>query len=68
MNILDDLRAEWIAMRKSLGDHIAYLEAGNKIHPIDQEADEATTELVARLKQYRLEVEGWLVQLPTEGE
>jgi hypothetical protein len=68
MNILDDLRAEWIAMRKSLGDHIAYLEAGNKIHPIDQEADEATTEFVARLKQYRLEVEGWLVQLPTEGE
>jgi hypothetical protein len=67
MNILDDLRAEWIAMRKSLGDHIAYLEAGNKIHPIDQEADEATTEFVARLKQYRLEVEGWLVQLPTEG-
>ena len=67
MNILDDLRAEWIAMRKSLGDHIAYLEAGNKIHPIDQEADEATTEFVARLKQYRVEVEGWLVQLPTEG-
>jgi hypothetical protein len=29
MNILDDLRAEWIAIRKSLGDHIAYLEAGN---------------------------------------
>jgi hypothetical protein len=68
MNILDDLRAEWIAMRKSLGDHIAYLEAGNKIHPINQEADEATTEFVARLKQYRLEVEGWLAQLPTEGE
>jgi hypothetical protein len=35
MNFLDDLRAEWIAIRKSLGDHIAYLEAGNKIHPID---------------------------------
>ena len=37
MNFLDDLRAEWIAIRKSLGDHIAYLEAGNKIHPIDQD-------------------------------
>ena len=42
MNILDDLRAEWIAIRKSLGDHIAYLEAGNKIHPIGQDPDEAT--------------------------
>jgi hypothetical protein len=31
MNILDDLRAEWIAVRKSLGDRIAYLEAGNKV-------------------------------------
>ena len=37
MNILDDLRAEWIAIKESLGDHIAYLEAGNKIHPIGQE-------------------------------
>ena len=68
MNILDDLRAEWIAMRKSLGDHIAHLEAGNKIHPIDQDANEATIELVARLKKYRLEVEGWLVHLPSQGE
>ena len=68
MNTLDDLRAEWIAMRKSLGDHIAYLEAGNKIHPIDQEANEATTEFVARLKQYRLDVEGWLVHRPSERE
>ena len=48
MNILDDLRAEWIAMRKSLGDHIAYLEAGNKIHPIDQDPNEATIEFVRR--------------------
>jgi hypothetical protein len=68
MNILDDLRAEWIAVRKSLGDHIAYLEAGNKIHPIGQDSDEATMELLDRLKHYRSEVQGWLVQLPIEGE
>jgi hypothetical protein len=68
MNILDDLRAEWIAIRKSLGDHIAYLEAGNKIHPIGQDPDEATTEFLIRLKQYRSEVQGWLVQLPSQGE
>jgi len=68
MNILDDLRAEWIAVRKSLGDHIAYLEAGNKIHPIGQDPDEATAEFLVRLKHYRSEVQGWLVQLPTEGE
>ena len=67
MNFLDDLRAEWIAIRKSLGDHIAYLEAGNKIHPIDQDPNEATTEFLARLKQYRSEVEGWLVHLPSQG-
>jgi hypothetical protein len=67
MNILDDLRAEWIAMRKSLGDHIACLEAGNTIHPIDQDPDEATTEFLGRLKQYRSEVEGWLVHLPSQG-
>ena len=68
MNILDDLRAEWIAIRKNLGDCIAYLEAGNKIHPIDQDQDEATIEFVGRLKQYRSEVEGWLVHLPSERE
>jgi hypothetical protein len=34
MNTLDNLRAEWIETRRSLGAHIAYLEAGNKIHPI----------------------------------
>jgi hypothetical protein len=37
MNTLDNLRAEWIDTRRSLGAHIAYLEAGNKIHPIDQD-------------------------------
>ena len=42
MNVLDDLRAERIAMRKSLRDYIAHLEAGNKIHPFDQDPDEAT--------------------------
>jgi hypothetical protein len=68
MNTLDDLRAEWIAIRKSLGDHIAYLEAGNKIHPIGQDSDKSTAEFVGRLKQYRLEVESWLVHLPTEAE
>ena len=66
MNTLDDLRAEWIEIRKSLGRHITHLEAGNKIHPLDQDSDEATTELLGRLKQYRLEVEGWLIHLPTE--
>ena len=68
MNFLDDLRAEWIAIRKSLGDRIAYLEAGNKIHPIDQDPNEATTEFLGRLKQYRSEVEGWLIHLPSQGE
>jgi hypothetical protein len=68
MNILDDLRAEWIAVRKSLGDHISFLEAGNKIHPIGQDSDEATTELLGRLKQYRSEVQGWLVRLPSGSE
>ena len=68
MNFLDDLRAEWITIRKSLGDHIAYLEAGNRIHPIDKDPNEATTEFLARLKHYRSEVEGWLVHLPSQGE
>ena len=68
MNFLDDLRAEWIAIRKSLGDHIACLEAGNRIHPIDQDPNEATTEFLARLRQYRSEVEGWLIHLPSQGE
>ncbi len=65
MNILDYLRAEWIEIRKSLGRHIAYLEAGNKIHPIDRDPDAATAEFLGRLKQYRSEVEGWLVHLPS---
>ena len=68
MNILDDLRAEWIAIRKSLGDHIAYLEAGNKIHPIGQSHDEATAEFLVQSKRYRSEVQGWLVHLPSERE
>jgi hypothetical protein len=63
MNFLDDLRAEWIAIRKSLGDHIAY-----RIHPIDQDPNEATTEFLERLRQYRSEVEGWLIHLPSQGE
>ena len=68
MNVLDDLRAEWIAIRKSLGDHIAYLEAGNKIDPIDQDPNDATIELLERLRQYRSEVKCWLVHLPSQGE
>src|ERR1700693_6035225 len=68
MNILDDLRAEWIAIRKSLGGHIAYLEAGNKIHPVGSASDEATTEFLVGLKQYRSEVQGWLIHLPSERE
>jgi hypothetical protein len=68
MNTLDDLRAEWIEVRKSLGHHIAYLEAGNKIHPIGQDPDKATAEFLERLKQRRLDVERWLVQLPSEAK
>ena len=68
MNFLDDLRAEWIAIRKSLGDHIAYLEAGNRIYPIDQDPNEATAECLERLRQYRSEVERWLIHLPSQGE
>lgn len=67
MNILDNLRAEWIETRKNLGRHIAELEAGNKIHPIDQDADKATAELLEKLKHYRGEVGHWLAQLPSEG-
>ena len=44
MNFLDDLRAEWIAIREKIGDHIAYLEAGNRIHAIDQDPNEATAD------------------------
>ena len=68
MNFHDDLRAEWIAIRKSLGDHITYLEAGNRLHPIDRDPNEATTECLERLRQYRSEVEGWLIHLPSQGE
>ena len=57
MNTLDDLRAEWIELRTSLSGHIAYLEAGNTIHPIGQDPQQATAEFVQRLKQYRAEVQ-----------
>jgi hypothetical protein len=67
MNTLDDLRAEWIALRKSLSKHIAYLEAGNTIHPIDQDPQRATDEFVQKLKQYRAEVETWLLYLPSQA-
>lgn len=67
MNTLDNLRAEWIEMRRSLAAHIAHLEAGNKIYPIDQDADKATAEFLERLKRYHSELEGWLVRLPSEG-
>ena len=65
MNVLDDLRAEWIAIRKSLGDHKPTLRPADKIHPIDQDSNEVTIEFVGRLKQYRSEVEGWLMHLPS---
>ena len=68
MNILDDLRAEWIEVRKNLGRHIAHLEAGGKIHPHEQNSDQATAELLMRLKEYRSNVQGWLLQLPSEAE
>ena len=67
MNNLDDLRAEWIELRKSLGRHIAEFEAGGKIRPIGQEPGKATEELLVRLRQYRSEVEAWLANLPSEG-
>ena len=66
MNTLDDLRAEWIEVRKSLSRHITYLEAGNKIRPIGQDPDKASAELLERLKQYRAEVQKWLAHLPSE--
>ncbi len=69
MNTLNDLRAEWIEVRRSLGLHIAHLEAGGKIHPFDQEdPDRATSELLERLKHYHSEVETWLLHLPSEAE
>jgi hypothetical protein len=68
MNTLDKVRAEWIELRKSLATHIAYFEAGNKIQPIGQNADEATAEFLKRLKQYHSEVQTWLAQLPSEAE
>ncbi len=68
MNTLNNLRAEWIEVRTSLGRHIAHLEAGNEVHPIGQDAGIATKELVERLKRYRLEVGAWLAQLPSEAE
>ena len=68
MNTLDDLRAEWIELRRSLSRHIADLEAGNIIRPIGQDPEEATIEFVQRLKQYRAEVESWLVHLPTQAD
>jgi hypothetical protein len=68
MNTLDDLRAELIETRKNLGRHIAYLEAGNTIHPIGRNPIEATAEFLEQLKQYRSEVETWLTDLPTEVE
>ncbi len=64
MNILDDLRAEWIETRRNLSRHIAYLEAGNKVRPIDRDPDKATAELLELLKQHRSQVEEWLVRLP----
>ena len=66
MNTLDDLRADWIEIRKSLSRHIAYFEAGNKIHPIGQDPDKATEELLVRLRQHRSEVEHWLAQFQSE--
>jgi hypothetical protein len=68
MNTLDDLRADWIALRKSLGAHITFLEAGGRIHPVGQDPEKATAELLERLKHYRSEVETWLVSLPSEAE
>lgn len=68
MNVLDDLRAEWIEVRKNLSRHIAHLEAGNKIHPVDQDPEKDTAELLARLKQYHTEVQKWLARLPSEPD
>lgn len=68
MSPLDDLRAEWIQLRKSLEGHIAHLEAGNKIRPIDQDPDQATAAFIERLKRYRAEVTSWLANLPSESK
>jgi hypothetical protein len=42
------LRAEWIALRRSLSKHIAYLKAGNTIHPFESEPRQATGDFVLR--------------------
>lgn len=68
MNNLDDLRAEWIELRKSLGRHIAEFEAEERIRPINQEPGKATEELLIRLRQYRSDVEAWLAALPSEAD
>lgn len=68
MNTLDDLRADWIEIRKSLGRHIAYFEAGKRIHPSGQDPDKATEEFLARLRQSRSEVESWLAHFQSEAE
>jgi hypothetical protein len=61
---VEELRAEWSALRDSLNRHITYLEAGGKIYPVCQDADSATVAFLAKLKQYRTDVEGWLATLP----
>jgi len=50
-----------------LGDHLAAFEAGNKIHPIDQDPDVATAELVQQLRKYHADVEMWLLHLPVQA-
>jgi hypothetical protein len=67
MNTLDDLRADWIRTRKTLAVHIEYLESGKKVHPIDQDPDVATAELLTKLREYHAEIQTWLAQLPTEA-
>ncbi len=61
---VEELRAEWSALGGSLNRHVAYLESGEKIYPIDQDADSATVAFLAKLRQYRTDVEGWLATLP----
>ncbi len=60
---VEELRAEWTTLRDSLDRHISYLASGGKIYPVGRDADTASAAFLAKLRQYRADVEGWLASL-----
>ena len=68
INTHDNFRADWIEIRKSLGRHIAYFEAGNKIHPRAQGPDKVMEEFLARMRQCRFEAKSWLAHFQSKAE